>query len=122
MRRGRTARERMPPSSKIGTAAAVAVAIAATAGGTARAEGGRWPWYEISASGETDTPGAAARLDLDAAIPIRRESRRGNALFLQPGAVLSRRTGRARPIPRAERREGPTLSRKGPHVPVSSDG
>ncbi len=71
-------------------AAAVAIAVA-TAGGAARAaEGGQRPYYEIAASGGTDGPGATGQVELNAAIPIRPESRRNSALFLQPGAVLSR--------------------------------
>ena len=67
-----------------------AVLAIAAAGGTAQAEGERRPWYEVAASGETGRQGAAARVELDAAIPIPLESRRNGALFLQPGAVLSR--------------------------------
>ena len=70
-------------------AAALAVAAAAS-GAPWAAEGGQPPLYEIVASGETDRQGAAARVELDAAIPIGRENRRNGALFVQPGAVLAR--------------------------------
>lgn len=70
-----------------------AIAVAAFGCGAPRAAdaaGGQRPYYEIAASGEKDARGAAARVELDAAIPIAREARRGSALFLQPGALLSR--------------------------------
>ena len=63
---------------RILTAAAIAIAAA---GGAARAEGGQRPWYEIAASGGTDGRGAAARVELDAAIPIGARSPRNRALF-----------------------------------------
>ena len=66
-----------------------AIAIA-TIGEAAQADGGQRPWYEIAASGGPDGRGAAARIEFDAAVPIGVESRRNRALFLQPGAVLSR--------------------------------
>ena len=68
--------------------AVAAVAVAGVACGAVRAEEDR-PYYEIAASGETGGPGAAARVELDAAIPLPLDSLPGGALLLQPGALLS---------------------------------
>ena len=68
--------------------AGAAVAVAGVACGAVRAEEDR-PYYEIAASGETGGPGAAARVELDAAIPLPLDSLPGGALLLQPGALLS---------------------------------
>ena len=67
------------------------MAIAAGGGPVLAADGGdgQRPRYEIAAGGETGERGGAARIELDAAVPIGRENRNGGALFIQPGAVLS---------------------------------
>ena len=78
---------RGPANAFLGLAAAAVVAIAA---GAADGAGEQRPYYEIVASGEKEEGGAAARVELDAAIPLWPETRRKSALFLQPGLVLSR--------------------------------
>ena len=78
---------RGPANAFLGLAAAAVVAIAA---GAADGAGGQRPYYEIAASGEKEERGAAARVELDAAIPLWPETRQKSALFIQPGLVLSR--------------------------------
>lgn len=67
-----------------------AVAVAGAVCGAALAEDGAsrpLPYYEIAAAGGG---GTAARVELDAAIPVLPETLPGGALLLQPGALLSR--------------------------------
>ena len=78
---------RGPANAFLGLAAAAVVAIAA---GAAAGAGEQRPFYEIAASGEKEERGAAARVELDAAIPLWPETRHRSALFLQPGLVFSR--------------------------------
>ena len=78
---------RGPANAFLGLAAAAVVAIAA---GAAAGAGEQRPFYEIAASGEKEERGAAARVELDAAIPLWPETRQKSALFIQPGLVLSR--------------------------------
>ena len=66
---------------------AMALSCAAPA---AEGGGGQTPRYEIAASGETDGRGAAARIEIDAAVPLGEPGDRRGTLFVQPGAVLSR--------------------------------
>ena len=77
--------------ARAGRAVAALMAIAAAGGAALAAEGGggQRAWYEIAAGGETGERGAAARVELDAAVPVGLENRRGGSLFIQPGAVLS---------------------------------
>ena len=70
-----------------------AVAVATVGEAARAADGGKRSYYEIAGSGGTDGRGPTARVELDAAFPIGLESRRNSALFLQPGAVLSRGPG-----------------------------
>ena len=66
------------------------MAVTATGGPALAAEGGgQSPRYEIAAGGETDERGAAARIEIDAAVPVGPGNRSGRSLFVQPGAVLS---------------------------------
>ena len=72
---------------------AAVLALAACAGGhgeAAEGPGRQRPHHEFSAGGETREPGASASVEIDAAIPLRRDAGPGSALFLQPGLVLSR--------------------------------
>lgn len=78
---------RGPANAFLGLAAAAVVAIAA---GAAQGADGQRPYYEIAASGEKEERGAAARVELDAAIPLWPETWHKSALFLQPGLVFSR--------------------------------
>ena len=71
-----------------GAAAVVAGAVCGPGQAEDRAPGQR-PHYEIAATGQTGGPGAAARVELDAAVPVAPETRRGDALLLQPGLLLS---------------------------------
>ena len=71
----------------------MAVAVVAASGCEAAAAeegGGHRPRYEIAASGEAGGRGDAARIELDAAVPLGEPGGRSGALFVQPGAVLSR--------------------------------
>ena len=82
-----------PAIVRLSRAVAVVTAIAAATGSAAPAAegtGGQRPYYEIAAGGERKEGGAAIGVELDAAVPVRPGSRRGSALFLQPGLVLSR--------------------------------
>ena len=78
---------RGPANAFLGLAAAAVVAIAA---GAAQGADAQRPYYEIAASGEKEERGAAARVELDAAIPLWPDTRHQSALFLQPGLVFSR--------------------------------
>ena len=83
---------RGPPNPFRGLATAM-LALAVCAGGPAEAAerlDRQRPHYEFSAGGETREPGATARVEIDAAIPLRPDAAPGSALFLQPGLVLSR--------------------------------
>ena len=85
-----------PAIGRLSRAVAVVTAIAAATGGAvpaAEATGGRRPYYEFAAGGERNEGGGAIGVELDAALPVRPGSRRGSALFLQPGLVLSRGPG-----------------------------
>ena len=71
---------------------AAILALAVWAGGpvgAAEGPGRHFPHFEVSAGGDTQESGAAARFELDGAIPLRLDAGSGRALFLQPGLVLS---------------------------------
>ena len=104
---------RGPANAFLGLAAAAVVAIAA---GAAAGAGEQRPFYEIAASGEKEERGAAARVELDAAIPLWPETWHKSALFLQPGLVF--RAGRRSETCMAARSGSSTGSR----APAASSG
>ena len=77
-----------------GQALAALMAIVAAGSPALAAEdgGGQRFRYEIAASGGMDKHGAAARVEIDAAVPVGPGPRRGSALFIQPGVVFLQET------------------------------
>ena len=77
-----------------GQALAALMAIVAAGSPALAAEdgGGQRFRYEIAASGGMDEHGAAARVEIDAAMPVGPGPRRGSALFIQPGVVFLQET------------------------------
>ena len=73
----------------MGWTAAAAAALACGFAQASERGGAHRPHYEVAASGETRDGAAAARVELDAAIPLHSGESGRDALFLQPGLLLS---------------------------------